>query len=594
MAVPEGIVNPTLAREESTCALTVEAGASAISSRSWFAFEARGQSLREPMTEALATELARFQLFSVRLWQLLAVSGVFLGACMTWLVANDLGPVVAGLSFAFFLFTLVVTRCIRKHEAESAGPAPQLRADVVESSVPWAYFVAFGLTQGPEYAIASWLPPVLFCIVLFMNALRLRTTAVFVGGFVGAAIFLMAWFFFAHPAVADASAERLPSSASIQLTRFGLLVVVTVMCGLGAKQLRTVIVRAEGVVRSKDLFGKYRLRRAVGRGGMAEVIEALYCPEGGFQRRVAIKRIHPHLAERPRFVELFRSEAELCARLAHPNVVQVMDFGRIQDTYFLAMEFVDGLTLAQLLSRGDRRGISLPEHVAAAIATDLLEGLHHAHCVARGGDGSPLRIVHRDLCPQNILLSRNGEVKITDFGVARALKDAECSDTRQVVGHIAYLAPEQARAMPLDSRVDLWALGVILWEMLTGRRLFRRGSDTATVLAILNDPIPSVRAARPELSARWDALIGRALEREPHRRFQAAREMAEVLEAIPIHRPEGSVRELAVLVDRLCGDGGRDDATQATTTPLDAAASTTPDRTPGGWRAARDGLVGAG
>src|SRR5688572_19178554 len=166
-----------------------------------------------------------------------------------------------------------------------------------------------------------------------------------------------------------------------------------------------------------------------------------------------------------------------------------MDFGRIGATYFLAMEYMDGSNLSALAGRARQAKRSLPVPAAAYVARQLLAGLAHAH-EAHAGDGSPLRIVHRDLCPQNVLVSRNGEVKIADFGVARALKDAVVGETRSVAGHIAYMAPEQARGTVVDPRSDLFAVAVMLWELLAGARLFRRENEAATLNALLLGPIP--------------------------------------------------------------------------------------------------------
>jgi len=501
-----------------------------------------------PINEALAVELERFEMYSLRLWQLVTVIGMGLGLVMTAMVPGYVGPAIFGVASLYLAYTFPIGYLNQKHGRLAGGRL--LSVTIVESSVPWTFLLVLNFAQGAEYALASWIPPLLFGMTLFQSALRLRANTVFVVGYSGSFAFLLIWFFVVRSGVPD-SAAHLLYAAPLQVSRFILILTITTVCGFGARFLRSAIVRAEMVTRSKDLFGKYRLQGLVARGGMGEVIEALYCPEGGFERRVAIKRIHKHLADQSRFVDQFRTEAELCSRLAHPNVVQVMDFGKIEETYFLAMEFVDGMTLAQLLRQCDRQQVPLPEHVVGVIMRDVLDGLDHAHRVARGAGGQPLHVVHRDLCPQNILLSNNGEVKITDFGVARALKDAESSETRTVVGHTAYLAPEQARAKSIDARIDLFAAGVIAWELLTARRLFRRDTDSATVLALLNDPVPPLAKYRDGLHPDWDTFLKTALEREPSQRFQSAREMAAALDDIPTSRQEGARRQLASLLDLL-------------------------------------------
>jgi serine/threonine-protein kinase len=304
---------------------------------------------------------------------------------------------------------------------------------------------------------------------------------------------------------------------------------------------------------------------------MGTIHEALYCPEGGFERRVAVKRIHPQLAEQEWFVAGFRAEAEISSRLAHPNIVQVMDFGRVGDTYFLAMEYVDGMPLSTLMRRAFLARLPLPPQIVGAIGRDLLGGLAHAHESARGRDGKPLRVVHRDMCPQNVLLSRHGEVKIADFGVARVLEDAAASHTRNVVGHSAYMAPEQAQGHPIDTRADLFPVGVILWELLAGRRLFHRGLDSATLLALLYEEIVPPTVMRADIDARWDDLVLGALARDPDRRWASAREMLSALESIPDARSEQAANDLAGMVDLLASasDAGEVSASNLDPTSVD-------------------------
>jgi serine/threonine-protein kinase len=318
---------------------------------------------------------------------------------------------------------------------------------------------------------------------------------------------------------------------------------------LVSRGLRTVIGRAESSVREQDLFGKYRLIRQVASGGMGTVHEALYCPEGGFERRVAIKRIHPHLAEQDSFVQAFRVEAELCARLVHSNIVQVFDFGRVGDTYFLAMEYVDGLTLLSFLRRMSGAQRVLSPAVVAYLGRQILGGLAYSHSGAIGTDGKPLRVIHRDLSPANVLLSTNGEVKISDFGLARALKDAASTRTRTVAGHAGYMAPEQAQGLPLDERCDLFGLAVMLWELLAGRRLFQRDNEATTLLALVSEPIAPISSVRPDLDASWDVFFERGLARDPVARFASAGEMAAVLDRVESPGGRADVALLAGLVD---------------------------------------------
>ncbi|HEY6460122.1 MAG TPA: serine/threonine-protein kinase, partial [Polyangiaceae bacterium] len=294
----------------------------------------------------------------------------------------------------------------------------------------------------------------------------------------------------------------------------------------------------ESTVRAQNLFGKYRLVREIAHGGMGFVFEAVYCPEGGFERRVAVKRIHPHLAATDRFVEAFRDEARLSARLAHPAIVQVLDFGRIDDSYFLVMEYVEGVTLGAMMQR--TKDEPLAPDVVGHVLREILGALAYAHEGARGADGRPLRVVHRDLCPPNVLVSTNGEVKLTDFGIARSLADASESLTKHVSGHAGYMAPEQARAEAFDTRADLFPVGVIAWELFARRRLFSSGSPAASLLALLNDQVLPITVVRPELDERWAAFIARGLARDPASRFASAQEMLDALDAIPESRGAGA------------------------------------------------------
>ncbi|HZO12245.1 MAG TPA: serine/threonine-protein kinase, partial [Polyangiaceae bacterium] len=335
---------------------------------------------------------------------------------------------------------------------------------------------------------------------------------------------------------------------TMQLTRGASLLVGGTLCAVVTHAVRLVFARAQRKMRAQDLFGKYRIGERVASGGMATVFRALYCPEGGFERAVAVKRIHPHLAVQSKFVASFRVEAELCARLVHPNIVQVLDFGRIDESYFLAMEYVHGLTLRALMQRARRASMELPPTLCAFIARELLAGLGYSHAGARDAAGMLLRVVHRDLSPANVLLSRHGEVKITDFGVAKALRDAAVSETRTIAGHLAYMAPEQAAAQPIDERCDLFAVGVIVWELLCGKPLFLRDGEGPTLLALMNYDVPPPSHERAGLDPEWDRFVARALARAVENRYTSADEMAADLNRMPDARVAGASEALARLV----------------------------------------------
>lgn len=264
---------------------------------------------------------------------------------------------------------------------------------------------------------------------------------------------------------------------------------------------------------------------------MASVYLARLQSQAGFEKWVAVKTIHPHIATSPKFVSMFMDEARLAARLDHPNLCTVFDFGEASGTYFIAMEYLHGESLGVVARRAWSMGLPMPLEYAARVIADAARGLHAAHEL-RLESGQTAGVVHRDVSPENIFVTYAGISKIVDFGVARS--NTQASDrtaTGELKGKVAYMSPEQIRESRVDRRTDIWALGVVLWEVTVGRRLFRRQSDAATVLAVMRDtiPLPSrVRADYPEL---LEAIVMRALERDPTRRFQTALEFARALES---------------------------------------------------------------
>lgn len=490
----------------------------------------RPSPLSDLLGAALDDEARRLDLVVARAWivfWLVALVGALVVAAT---VHKRIGLAAAAVAAVTGLWFFVAATLFVKGRG---GRALSITNSVVESSLPWVALVLLLAVQGATYALGSWVPPMLFCGLIVASVVRLRPLAPLLIGISSALAFLVLHLLFVRHALPPETAGQPLYSLSMQVTRAGSLLFSGALSALVCRGLRDAIGRAGSSARAQDLFGKYRLLRRVASGGMGEVHEALYCPEGGFERRVAIKRIHPHLAEQPSFVSSFRAEAELCARLAHPNVVQVLDFGRVADTYFLAMEFVDGLTLGSLLRRLSLAERQVPEALVTLVGRELLAGLAYSHAGARGSDGRLLRVIHRDLSPSNVLLSRNGEVKISDFGLARALRDATSGITDHVAGHAGYMAPEQAKGEAFDERCDLFAVGVILWEALAGRRLFQRDAQATTLLALVADPAPPISALRANLHPAWDTFLSRALEKEPFRRFASAREMAQALDAIP-------------------------------------------------------------
>lgn len=264
---------------------------------------------------------------------------------------------------------------------------------------------------------------------------------------------------------------------------------------------------------------------------MASVYLARLLSQAGFEKWVAVKTIHPHIGTSPKFVSMFMDEARLAARLDHPNLCTVFDFGEASGTYFIAMEYLHGESLGVVARRSWSMGLPMPLEFAARVIADATRGLHAAHEL-RVESGQSAGVVHRDVSPENIFVTYAGISKIVDFGVARS--DTQASDrtaTGELKGKVAYMSPEQIREARVDRRTDIWAAGVVLWEVTVGRRLFRRHSDAATVLAVMRDTIPLPSRVREDYPELLEAIVMRALERDPARRFQTALEFARALES---------------------------------------------------------------
>jgi serine/threonine-protein kinase len=278
-------------------------------------------------------------------------------------------------------------------------------------------------------------------------------------------------------------------------------------------------------------LGKYQLLRKLATGGMAEVFLAKTDGPMGFEKMLVIKRILPHLAEDPQFVEMFLGEAKLAARLNHPNLVQLFDFGEAEGSYFIAMEYIDGPTLRLLLARARdlRSPISLA--VAARIVSWAAEGLAYAHDYRDPVTDEPLHLIHRDVSPDNILVGRSGAVKLVDFGIAKARGQSHHTQAGTVKGKVAYMAPEQLRGEPLDRRVDLYSLGVVLYELCTGRMPFEANSDASMVRAVLYDAaIPAVKRV-PTLPRSLQSILERLLMKDRNSRYPDCRTLHTDLEA---------------------------------------------------------------
>src|SRR3954470_8328658 len=279
-------------------------------------------------------------------------------------------------------------------------------------------------------------------------------------------------------------------------------------------------------------FGRYVLLDRIGSGGMAEVFRAVMPGAQGFRQTFVVKRI---LAERSRatdFVEMFVQKARIGSLLSHPNIVQVFDFGNVDGDYFLAMEYLRGRDVQVLMRKLREQNLLCPVPVAAFIAHEVASCLGYAHDLL-DADGKRLNIVHRDVSPSNIMCLRTGGVKLLDFGIAKAAgEQSENTEQGLFKGKLAYVAPERIKNEATDGRVDLFGLGVVLWEMLAGRRLFRGKSELETLNRVLELKVPPPSAERPDVPASLDAVVLRALERDRDKRYPNGQAMAEDLDAV--------------------------------------------------------------
>jgi eukaryotic-like serine/threonine-protein kinase len=295
-------------------------------------------------------------------------------------------------------------------------------------------------------------------------------------------------------------------------------------------------------------LGRYEVLARLASGGMAGVYVARALGVAGFERLVAVKVLHPHLAHEEEFISMFLDEARLAARIRHPNVVPTIDISDTPDAgFYLVMEYIEGDHLGALLQRAWKLGKRLPFSVTLRIIVDALEGLGAAHNLTDEA-GRPLQLVHRDVSPHNIMVSTDGVARITDFGVAKA--EVRLSTTRegQFKGKLAYMAPEHASNGEADQRSDLFSMAIILWESLSGKRLFRAENQAATLNKICLEPIPMPSSVDPALAV-FDPILERGLARDPNLRFQSAEEFAEAIEeSAPMLGGLAKQREVAQLV----------------------------------------------
>ncbi len=285
-------------------------------------------------------------------------------------------------------------------------------------------------------------------------------------------------------------------------------------------------------------FGRFELMLEMGSGGMATLFLSRIRGPQNFEKLIAIKKIHDHLSKEEEFVDMFLDEARISAMIHHPNVVQIFDLGSIDDVYFIAMEYVHGQDLSQIL-----RGVIRTKNQtfnwthAVRLLADACSGLHAAHEL-KDQEGDPLGLVHRDVSPQNILVSYDGHLKVVDFGIAFAAEKISQTSVGTLKGKASYMSPEQSRGQPVDRRSDVFALGILLFECCCMKRLFREENEAATLLRVGAADVPRPRSIRPELPAELERIILRALAKNRDDRFDTAGDMAQALEKLLVGRGE--------------------------------------------------------
>lgn len=509
--------------------------------------EDRAEATRRLLGRAFSQEIGRLELLRTQAWQVMSAFVFVCGAVVFFFDPDArigkiplVGSAVALAWFSFVRYWLALQRWT---SALAWGSI------VIEQTAPWAFYAGLALTGTSEHIVNGWGPVFVYAGAQTLGMLKLNPRYSFATGALGALQYILVTVVIVEPAF-DVDGRQHTANFGIA-TRALYIFGAGIVWSYVTRGLREAVGGIASTVRQNDLFGKYRLERELASGGMGVVWLATYCPEGGFERPAAVKLVHAHLAKDSTFIDAFRREAELGARLVHSHIVQVFDFGVINDRYFLAMEYVDGITLRGLMDSALKAKMAIPPAVAGSVIRALLAGLGFAHSQARGSDGVILRIIHRDLAPSNILIDRGGSVKVTDFGIARALRGRATEQTETVAGHFSYMAPEQGSAALLDERTDLFCVGILLWEMLAGQSLFRRTNEAATLLAVAIGVIPAPSSLDPSL-APWDALCARALAREPAERFCSAEEMSQAIRAVVGEADEGSI---ASFVASLSGAG---------------------------------------
>src|SRR3954451_8670419 len=311
-------------------------------------------------------------------------------------------------------------------------------------------------------------------------------------------------------------------------------------------------------------FGRYQLLERLAVGGMAEIFKAKQSGAHGFEKIIVIKRILPHLAADPEFLAMFIDEAKIQCGLMHPKIVQVLEFGQVENQYYIALEYVDGMDALGLLRACAHRRQRLPVRLAVHIACEVLDALDYSHS-QRGPDGQPLGIVHRDVSPSNVFISRRGDVKLGDFGIARATEKQRQSKTQAgtLKGKYGYMAPEQVVGGEIDGRADLFAVGIVLSEMLMGRRLFTAPNDLDVLLMVRDARLDRLEKHGGDIPPPLREILNKILSRDPEQRFPSGGAARDALQEFLFEaRQRVTANDLGSFLDSL-----RDRSGPATATP---------------------------
>jgi serine/threonine protein kinase len=311
-----------------------------------------------------------------------------------------------------------------------------------------------------------------------------------------------------------------------------------------------------------DTYGPYRLLERVAVGGMAEVFRAKRSGVEGFEKVVAVKRILSHLSDNKEFVDMFIDEAKMVAGLTHPNIVQIFDLGRIERSYYIAMEYVHGRDLRTILRRARERGVPVPLELSAFVVSRVCAALEYAHR-KRDERGQPMLLVHRDVSPQNILLSFEGDVKLTDFGIAKAASKATITDKGALRGKLLYMSPEQAWGKPMDRRSDIFSVGIVFYEMLTGQKPFLGTSEMSILETVRECRVAPPTTLNPRIPEKMERIAMKALERDPEVRYQDAGEMHRDLERVLHEGRPPTPRDVTLLLEQLFDEAERGSAVSA-------------------------------